>query len=138
MQSRYVRLGLLLAPLTIPAWLWLTMLSPWTYQRPDHLPPVDAGSQAVFVYGTLTCAPVRWLVYGRAGDPEPAVLPGFERQGLDLQPKNDGRVRGLVLDVSGTELIRLDRYERLGVRYRRIQVQLASGQQAWVYVRLKE
>lgn len=137
-SRRLVQFSLLSAPLAILAWLWLTMLSPWTYQRPDDLPPVAEGTQAVFVYGTLTYAPVRWLVYGRAGDPSPAVLPGFERHGLDLSPRHSSRVDGLVLKVSGDELARLDRYERLGLRYERIHVPLASGEQAWVYLRLKD
>src|SRR5690554_3209925 len=52
------RLHLLLAtlvglPLALAGWLWLTMLSPFTYDRPDHLPDIEAGPHEVFVYGTL-------------------------------------------------------------------------------------
>ncbi|MDI5920564.1 gamma-glutamylcyclotransferase [Halomonas sp. LR5S13] len=126
----------LVGPLALAGWLWLSLLSPWTYDRPDHLPPVQEGPHRVFVYGTLTHAPVRWLVYGRVGDPEPAVLTGFERTGLDLSPSPGARVEGLLLRVEAEELARLDRYERLGIRYERVRQTLVDGRKAWVYRRL--
>ncbi len=132
-----VGLPLLITPPAVAAWLWLTMLSPWTYERPEHLAPIAEGPHAVFVYGTLTHAPVRWLVYGRAGDPVPTHLEGFRRTGLDLEPCDDCEVEGLRLTVNAEELARLDRYERLGVRYRRVRVELADGQSAWAYRRLE-
>ncbi|MDR5865816.1 gamma-glutamylcyclotransferase family protein [Halomonas koreensis] len=131
-----IGLPLLAMPAAIAAWLWLTMLSPWTYDRPDHLAPVGEGPHALFVYGTLTHAPVRWLVYGRTGDPAPATLPGFRRTGLDLVPCAGCEVEGLRLTVDAEELARLDRYERLGVRYERVRVTLADGRRAWTYRRL--
>ena len=124
------------SPLALAGWLWLTMLSPWTYERPAHLAPIQEGPHRVFVYGTLTHAPIRWLVYGRAGDPERAVLEGFRRTGLDLAPAPAGRVEGLLLRVDARELSRLDRYERLGIRYERVRVELSDGRMAWVYRRL--
>lgn len=123
------------APLALAGWLWLSLLSPWTYDRPEHLTPVQQGPHRVFVYGTLTHAPVRWLVYGRTGDPEPAVLKGYRRDALDLQEAPQGRVEGLVLTVDADELARLDRYERLGIRYDRVRVRLADGQRVWAYRR---
>ncbi|MDW7745117.1 gamma-glutamylcyclotransferase family protein [Halomonas sp.] len=122
-------------PLALAGWLWLSLLSPWTYDRPDHLAPVQEGPHRVFVYGTLTHAPVRWLVYGRVGDPEPAVLEGYRRNDLDLEKAPRGEVEGLVLTVDAGELARLDRYERLGIRYDRVQVTLADGRRAWAYRR---
>ncbi|WP_444677705.1 gamma-glutamylcyclotransferase family protein [Halomonas sp. E19] len=83
-RPRDIVLSLLVLLLGALSWLWLTMLSPFTYDRPAHLPEVDEGPHAVFVYGTLRLAPVRWLVMGRAGETEPAVLAGFRRDGLDL------------------------------------------------------
>lgn len=137
MRARHLFFAGLLAALLLLFWLWLTMLSPWTYQQPAGLPVLPEGQQKVFVYGTLTYAPVRWLVYGRSGNPAPALLTGFERQGLDLNPDDNAQVKGLTLEVNPSELSRLDRYERLGVRYERIRIRLADGQQAWVYQRLK-
>ncbi|MDR9440351.1 MAG: gamma-glutamylcyclotransferase family protein [Halomonas sp.] len=122
-------------PLALAGWLWLSLLSPWTYDRPDHLAPVQEGPHRVFVYGTLTHAPVRWLVYGRVGDPEAAVLEGYRRNDLDLEEAPLGEVEGLVLNVDAGELARLDRYERLGIRYDRVRVTLADGRRAWTYRR---
>ncbi|WP_108444311.1 gamma-glutamylcyclotransferase family protein [Halomonas denitrificans] len=126
------------SPLALAGWLWLTMLSPFTYDRPEHLAPIQEGPHRVFVYGTLTHAPIRWLVYGRAGDPEPAVLEGFRRTGLDLAPAPSAQVEGLLLRVDAEELSRLDRYERLGLRYERVRIDLRDGREAWVYRRLPE
>ncbi|TDR57405.1 gamma-glutamylcyclotransferase (GGCT)/AIG2-like uncharacterized protein YtfP [Halomonas ventosae] len=123
-------------PLALAGWLWLSLLSPWTYDRPDHLAPVQEGPHRVFVYGTLTHAPVRWLVYGRVGDPEPAVMEGYRRNDLDLEEAPGGELEGLVLTVDAGELARLDRYERLGIRYERVRQTLADGRKAWVYRRL--
>ncbi|WP_275287662.1 gamma-glutamylcyclotransferase family protein [Halomonas elongata] len=128
--------SLCLTPFALAGWFWLTWLSPWTYERPDALPDVASGQHQLFVYGTLRHAPIRWLVYGRAGDPETVTLPGYRREGLDLEPAEGNSVPGLLLTVDAEELERLDRYERLGIRYYRQEVTLSSGQQAWVYRRL--
>ncbi len=127
-------MGLLL--IGMAGWLWLTMLSPWFYERPDSVAEVEPRTHQVFVYGTLRYWPVRWVVMGASGDPSEARLPGFERRGLDLSPNPAAHVEGLLLTVTADQLERLDRYERLGVRYNRIKQPLANGQQAWVYVRL--
>ena len=137
-RLRLVLLCLLLAPLGLVAWLWWTMLSPYTYDRPGDLPPIDKGTHAVFVYGTLRYAPVRWVVMGRAGETEPAVLEGFRREGLDLTEAPGERVEGEVVEVSARELARLDRYERLGLRYERVRLSLDDDREAWVYRRLAD
>ena len=118
--------------------LWFVLLSPFGYAPPaDYEPPPPApGPHAVFVYGTLRYPTIRRLVLGRAGDPAPAVLPGFRRVNLDLEPVAGETVAGMVLEVSADELERLDRYERLGVRYTRTRITLANGMDAWVYRRV--
>lgn len=136
MTRRLIALSLAATPLAVAGWLWLTLLSPWTYERPDHLAPVAPGSHQLFVYGTLRHAPVRWLVYGRAGDPEPVRVAGYRREGLDLVADADASVEGLLLKVNAEELRRLDRYERLGIRYRRVRIPLADGRDVWTYRRL--
>ncbi|MDR5905850.1 gamma-glutamylcyclotransferase family protein [Franzmannia qiaohouensis] len=137
MRKRYPLIAtLVLSPLLLLGYLWLTMLSPLTYDRPDHLPPVAEGEHRVFVYGTLRHPLVRWWVYGRTGSPQPARLEGFRRTRLDLEPAADDAVDGLLLHVDHEELARLDRYERLGIRYERVAKQLADGRTAWVYRRL--
>ncbi|MCE9662364.1 gamma-glutamylcyclotransferase [Halomonas sp. M5N1S17] len=135
---RYLLAALVALPLAIAAWLWFTMLSPFTYDRPDHLPEVAEGPHAVFVYGTLRLPPVRWIVMGRAGESEPAVLDGFRREGLDLVEAPGERVAGEVIVVSADELERLDRYERLGIRYARVEKRLPDGRSVWVYRRLAD
>ncbi|APX93060.1 hypothetical protein BWR19_09035 [Halomonas sp. 1513] len=137
MRKRYaVITGLALSPLLLVGYLWLTMLSPLTYDRPEHLPTIAEGEHQVFVYGTLRYSLVRWWVYGRSGSPQPARLEGFRRSGLDLEPSEGDVVEGLLLEVDQHELARLDRYERLGIRYERVPKELADGQIAWVYRRL--
>lgn len=129
--------GILL--LAVATWLWLTMLSPWFYQRPSDPPAVANGTHQVFVYGTLRYAPIRYLVMGTSGSPETASLGGYRRCGLNIAPVKavpDTVISGLVLEVSAVELARLDRYERLGVRYTRRQITLQDSRRAWVYRRL--
>ncbi|WP_129140298.1 gamma-glutamylcyclotransferase family protein [Modicisalibacter coralii] len=132
----WVPTALLAAPLAAIVYLWFTFASPYGYQRPADLEPIAPGEHAVFVYGTLRYGVVRWLVYGRWGDPEPGVLDDHQRDGLDVEPQPGARVPGLVLTVDAEELAQLDRYEHLGVRYRRIQTTLADGRRVWLYDRL--
>ncbi|MGR4068242.1 gamma-glutamylcyclotransferase family protein [Billgrantia sp. C5P2] len=138
MHRRYLVITALVVMLAVLGWLWLTMLSPFTYERPDHLPDIEEGEHAVFVYGTLRLAPIRWVVMGRAGETEPASLEGFRRDGLDLAEAPGERVEGEVIVVDAGELQRLDRYERLGIRYERVPMRLEDGRMVWVYRRLSE
>ena len=119
-------------------WLWVTMLSPWWYERPENVADIEQRTHQVFVYGTLTYAPVRWLVMRANGSPQPAKLNGFERNGLDISADSNSQVDGLRLTVTPEQLKRLDRYERLGIRYTRQNVTLADGTSAWVYRRLPD
>lgn len=117
---------------------WFTMLSPWGYSAPDGLQPIDESRQhRLFVFGTLRSPVVRWIVMGRTGEPEPAILAGYQKEALDITPAPGGEVHGYVLMVSPQELARLDRYERLGIRYERIKMSLADDSRAWVYRRIR-
>jgi gamma-glutamylcyclotransferase (GGCT)/AIG2-like uncharacterized protein YtfP len=137
-RSNLLLLSLLGLPLAVTGWLWLTLLSPFTYDRPPELTPIAEGPHRVFVYGTLRSGLVRWLVMGRAGESEIAFVEGFRRVGLDLEEAPGEKVEGEVIEVSVQELSRLDRYERLGIRYERVSLELADGREAWVYRRLEE
>ncbi|MFY0988959.1 gamma-glutamylcyclotransferase family protein [Halomonas sp. C05BenzN] len=137
-RLRLLLISLFGLPLAVAGWLWLTMLSPFTYDPPDGLAPIADGPHEVFVYGTLRSGLVRWLVTGRAGESQPAVLEDFRREGLDLAEAPGERVEGEVIEVSAGELARLDRYERLGIRYERVRLELADGREVWVYRRLPE
>src|SRR5699024_904616 len=121
------------SPLLLAGYLWLTMLSPLTYERPAELPPVAQGEHLVFVYGTLRQPLVRWWVFGRTDSVEAAQLQGFRRTGLDRERSANTTVKGLILTVSHEELQRLDRYERVGIRYERRIETLEDGREAWVY-----
>ncbi|WP_434985664.1 gamma-glutamylcyclotransferase family protein [Vreelandella zhaodongensis] len=122
--------------IAVAGWLWLTMLSPWFYERPSHLPSIEERTHGVFVYGTLRYSPVRLVVMGSSGNPQAARLEGFTKEGLDLAPDPNSHVEGLRLEVTADQLLRLDRYERLGVRYERVKQTLTDGSTAWVYLRL--
>ncbi|WP_168171536.1 gamma-glutamylcyclotransferase family protein [Lacimicrobium sp. SS2-24] len=116
------------------AYLWFTFASSYGYTPPKGLPVIeDNVRHPVFVYGTLTHRWVRWLVMGRAGKAEPAELPGYRKQALNIEPSKGATTPGVVIHVNAEELRDLDRYERLGVRYERVKLTLKSGQSAWVY-----
>lgn len=117
-------------------WLWFTLLSPWGYAPPQDLPPIEQQqTHRVFAYGTLRYQGVRWLVTGRSTPAKSATLHGFRKEGLDLVPQAGARTHGKVFEVDAETLRRLDRYERLGVRYQRSRLTLDSGATAWVYRR---
>jgi gamma-glutamylcyclotransferase (GGCT)/AIG2-like uncharacterized protein YtfP len=119
-------------------YLWLEVLRPIGYPPPPEWATLEPGrTHHVFVYGTLRYPLVRWLVYGRTGEPVPARLPGYRKQGLDIKADPSATVEGLRLTVSNAELRALDRYERLGIRYRRLRVTLDDGGTAWVYQRIE-
>lgn len=123
--------------LLLPSWLWFTLLSPWGYTAPAGMPAIVRDREhSVFVYGTLTHAWVRWVVTGERLTVELAQLPGYRREGLNLVPDPKAMTQGQLLTVTAENLIALDRYERLGIRYRRICLPLADGKNAWVYIRL--
>lgn len=115
-------------------YIWFAMLSPYGYERPEALLPVDSSeNHNLFVFGTLQKPWVRYFVMGRAGETEPATLRGYRREALNIEPEPGAEVEGKLLQVTPEELIRLDRYERLGLRYERVRMVLEDGTLAWVY-----
>ncbi len=116
---------------------WLLLLSPYGYTPPADAPGFDdARAKPVFVYGTLRRPTVRFLVIGRAVDTREAALPGFRKERLNIVADPQALIEGELMEVEIDELRRLDRYERLGVRYERLWLPLADGSHAWVYRRL--
>lgn len=139
-MRRWKVVGLTVAAVIVlgAGWLWLSMLSPWGYTPPAGLPAIEAGGpHRVFVYGTLRNPAIRWVVIGRHVPTASAVLEKYRKEGLDLRAQADARVEGEVFVVDADELRRLDRYERLGVRYERVELELADRTPAWVYRRLQ-
>jgi gamma-glutamylcyclotransferase (GGCT)/AIG2-like uncharacterized protein YtfP len=136
---RRTALVLAVAAALLAGWLWVVLLSPWGYTPPAGLAAIDEGvPHRVFAHGTLRRPLVRRLVIGRHVPAEPAVLPGYRRQGLDVLPQPGARTAGEVFVVDAAELRRLDRYERLGLRYERVERPLDGGGAAWVYRRLPD
>lgn len=139
MQTRvlkYSLLSLASAATLFVAYLWWALLSPHGYQMPEDLPPINPDIEhRVFVYGTLRHGWIRWLIIGQHPAPRSATLANHRREGLNVVPDPEQQVAGLVLDVEPGQLARLDRYERLGIRYDRIEVILADGSRAWIYQR---
>lgn len=128
-----------MAAVVLVGWLWFTLFSPWGYVPPPDLIAIAQDEKhRVFAYGTLRQPVVRWLVIGRVTCTQPATLQGFRKQGLNLMPLAGMQTRGETFMVNAEELRRIDRYERLGVRYQRSRARLASGTTAWVYQRLDD
>lgn len=130
-------LGLLLIVLAYQQWLRI-----YTPVDDALRPPIPGGmspdTQPLFVYGTLQWAPLRFIIIGRFGQPQPARLPGFRREGLTIVADAEHDVEGQVVIVNDQELRALDRYERLGWRYQRIIITLDNSLRAWAYQRLDD
>lgn len=132
-----VLLGLLALSALVLGVLWLQLLSPYVYTPPADAPGFDSGEvQPVFVYGTLRSPTLRRLVIGRAVDSQAAALAGFRREHLNIIVDPQAVTQGELIKVQVDELRRLDRYERLGLRYERVWLPLADGSSAWVYQRI--
>lgn len=129
--------GTVLAALLAAGCAWLVLLGPYGYEAPDTPATIDEGRiHTVFVYGTLRNRLVRRVVIGRSVEVRSATLPGYRKEGLDVVPEPGSLTTGLLFEVGGAELRRLDRYERVGIRYERIEHVLSDGTPAWVYRRL--
>ncbi|WP_375569563.1 gamma-glutamylcyclotransferase family protein [Seohaeicola saemankumensis] len=127
--------GVLLLGLTL--WIGIVHLPVWlppvtTAIMAAQLPP-GQGPHRVFGYATLTNGFIRLAVVGRVTPAQEARLAGFYRDGRDMRPAPDGMLSGKVFAVDDAGLLRLDRYERLGTRYRRDPVTLVDGSRAWAY-----
>ena len=106
----------------------------------------------LFSYGTLQEEGVQLSAFGRRLDGERDALVGFEPSSVRIaDPKvaaalgrthhanvtfngrQESRVSGTVFDVSDAELAAADAFEK-PFAYARVEVTLASGKNAWVYV----
>ena len=106
---------------------------------------------ALFSYGTLQQREVQLANYGRELEGHPDVLAGYGLAPLTItdpqivavsgkavhtiaRPTGDSadRISGIVFELTDAELAATDAYEVDG--YSRVEVTLASGRGAWVYV----
>lgn len=125
----------LLVVLALCGGLWVLIAHAPVYlpKLDPDAPPVPDHDSYVFGFATLTNPVVRFFVVGRHVPTEPAQLRGWQRHRRDLRDAPDTVLEGVRFRVSPDELIRLDRYERTGRRYRRDLMVLEDGTQAWVY-----
>ena len=95
--------------------------------------------ESLFVYGTLQDPKVQKEVFGRSTDGQPDILEGYKKSQVEIQgvtypilmPSEEDEIEGLVIKVTPDELGKIDEYET--ETYRRTEVTLKSGRQAWVY-----
>jgi gamma-glutamylcyclotransferase (GGCT)/AIG2-like uncharacterized protein YtfP len=95
---------------------------------------------SLFVYGTLLDPVIQTSVFGRIIEGKPDKLPGYTviqklfKSGLypAVVPDEVSVTIGKVLKINKTELHSADLYE--GEEYKRVEVTLESGIEAWIYV----
>lgn len=125
-----------LIAIIVIAVLWYAITrAPFYLPRTDAAtpPPPDAPA-LVFGFATLTNPVVRLVVMGRWVPAEPAHLRGWQRgDGRNIVNGADTVLDGVVFRVTPSEMVRLDRYERTGRKYRRDLMVLQDGRSAWVY-----
>ncbi|MBD0352484.1 MAG: gamma-glutamylcyclotransferase [Flavisolibacter sp.] len=108
----------------------------------------------LFSYGTLQKDRVQLDLFGRLLNGTKDTLKGYKLSTIKIKDesvlskseqqihliavqsddKND-RIEGVVLEVTGEELLIADQYETDD--YKRVEVELESGKSAWVYVAAK-
>jgi hypothetical protein len=112
-------------------------------------------SVALFAYGTLQLPAVQRATFGRLLDGEPDTLPGYALAPLEIKDEHvvatsglaihsmacatgdpADRIPGVVFAITPDELAAADAYEVDDMK--RIEVELASGRQAFVYIGVSE
>jgi hypothetical protein len=125
-----------LSALMVLSWLMITRVPLYLPRLDANAPPPPNGAAHVFGFATLTNPLVRLVVLGRHVSAEPAALRGWQRYRRDLRDAPNIVLHGVRFRVTPAQMIRLDRYERTGRKYRRDLMELEDGRFAWVY-RLK-
>ncbi len=119
--------------LTVLIWGMIARAPIFLPSLDPNAPPPPEGDSYVFGFATLTNPIVRFVVVGRPVPTEPAKLRGWKRTRRDIQDAPEMVLDGVRFRVSPDELVRLDRYERTGRKYRRDLMMLEDGSSAWVY-----
>ena len=107
-------------------------------------------TERLFSYGTLQTEPVQLSIFGRKLEGKPDALAGYRLHSIQVQDPNflahsdaiqrnlqytgntSDVVEGSVLTLTEEEIERSDAYEP--AEYKRVQVRLRSGLDAWVYL----
>lgn len=111
----------------------------------------ETETEPLFSYGTLQTEAVQLATFGRRLAGQPDRLVGYRLAMIEIQDQDfvaasgsaqhrnlqftgdaSDDVEGTVLRLTKQELAQADAYEP--VEYKRVQVQLKSGMNAWVYV----
>lgn len=106
----------------------------------------------LFSYGTLQLPDVQISSFGRLLNGHDDAIPGYRKEMLEITDpdviaasgerfhpiimKSDDpadRISGQVFEITGDELLAADAYEVSD--YKRVEVRLESGRQAWVYIK---
>ena len=97
----------------------------------------------LFIYGNLKKPELQKKVFGRVAESSEDSLKGYKKSQINIEgeifpilinSKNPWDfVVGSVIEVTGDELKKIDRYE--GEEYKRKKVILSSGKESWVYVK---
>lgn len=99
----------------------------------------------LFTYGTLQYNDVQENLFGRALIGTPETLIGYTLKKIQIEEEfgivhypiieetrnPEDTINGIVYDITDIELRQADLYE--GIHYKRVEVQLNSGQKAWAY-----
>ncbi|MBK7393213.1 MAG: gamma-glutamylcyclotransferase [Chloracidobacterium sp.] len=108
-------------------------------------------SEYLFSYGTLQKAKVQLRLFGRLLNGTKDSLAGYKASKVEITDEAflakgeqsvqrtatlsaDGKIEGVVFELTADELALADTYEPAG--YSRVEVTLASGKQAWVYLKI--
>lgn len=100
--------------------------------------------EILFAYGSLKSDKVQRRLLGREIEGTPDVLPNYRRTTFTVEsrsyyvavPSKGDSLEGIVFNVSEEEIAVLDSYE--SIEYKRVRKKLASGIEAWVYVKAEE
>lgn len=106
----------------------------------------------LFSYGTLQLEPVQISTFGRSLEGRPDSIPGWRMDSLEITDANvlktsgekfhplavetgrcEDEIAGMVYAITPEELAQSDAYEVSD--YKRVEIRLKSGAQAWVYVK---
>ncbi|CUS49160.1 MAG: AIG2-like family [Idiomarinaceae bacterium HL-53] len=113
---------------------WWTWVSPYNFTYSETTLTLEPEAEhRVFVFGTLKNPIIRSFIMRTYAPTERALLPGYQKTKLDLKPNAEANTEGVVFYATSAQLRRLDRYERVGVKYERYCYTLANGDEAWVY-----
>ena len=104
--------------------LGIMAASPYTQER----------TEKIFVYGTLTNPLFRAYACVCFTEFEPTFLNGYVKGVRNIHEAPSSRVKGGIIEVSKTELTRIDAYEGVPHHYRREQVEV-DGETVWVYIK---